>query len=160
MKRNTSFIKKIRQLNEDNVQSLVVEMKQLNLSRYVSEIPTALQEAKFRISDMGVFIAFSSAVHQRYADFSDLLAASFKAEMVSISTSLDSPNEQELLSNYKVFSSFSVSLSVFLFNSYFNALFFSPFSEKTNHSEVVGRDVCMWADSKPRSDILLRPTPL
>ena len=115
VKRNTSFLKKIRQLSEDNYQSLITEMKQLNLSRYVSEIPDAIIEAKIRITDMNGLISFCSAIHERYAEFSDLLAVAFHKELLKISCKPDNPNEVELSTNFKVFFLFCVFFFLLIF---------------------------------------------
>jgi len=75
-KRNTSFIKKLRLLNEDQRESLCLELQQLNLSRYVSEVVNALAEAKLRASDVPTAVAVCSLLHQRYGEFAALLVPS------------------------------------------------------------------------------------
>lgn len=70
IKRNTSFIKKLKEkLGEEQKEALCQELQLLNLSRYVSEVVNAIAEAKLKPSDTGAAVKICSLLHQRYADF-------------------------------------------------------------------------------------------
>ncbi|KAJ3180123.1 hypothetical protein HDU85_004126 [Gaertneriomyces sp. JEL0708] len=71
IKKNTSFIKKIRVgLTLEQVPALAKDIASLKLEKYLSEIVVALAEAKFRSSsDIWAVVQISSLLHQRFADF-------------------------------------------------------------------------------------------
>lgn len=52
IKRNTAVIKKLKQINEEQRESLMDELRSVNLSKFVSEAVTAICEAKLRTSDI------------------------------------------------------------------------------------------------------------
>lgn len=63
-------------LGEQAEEPIVLEIGKLNLTRYISEIAQNLIETKVaKASDVPKFVAVCSAMHQRYAEFSDLLLA-------------------------------------------------------------------------------------
>src|SRR5690349_15955603 len=73
IKRNTSFIKKVKLLSEEQKDSLCQEIQQLNLTRYISEVVNAIAEAKLKPSDTFAAVKVCSLLHQRYADFTPSL---------------------------------------------------------------------------------------
>ena len=52
IKRNTAVIKKLKQINEEQRESLIDELRGVNLSKFVSEAVTAICDAKLRSSDI------------------------------------------------------------------------------------------------------------
>lgn len=52
IKRNTAIIKKLKQINEEQREGLMDELKSVNLSKFVSEAVTAICDAKLRSSDI------------------------------------------------------------------------------------------------------------
>ncbi|TXG71191.1 hypothetical protein EZV62_006126 [Acer yangbiense] len=52
IKRNTAIIKKLKQLNEEQREGLMDELRSANLSKFVSEAVTAICDAKLRSSDI------------------------------------------------------------------------------------------------------------
>ena len=54
--KNTAFIKKLRNLSEENRDQLVRELKCLNLSRYVSEAVSAICEAKLKYTGLNAAV--------------------------------------------------------------------------------------------------------
>lgn len=52
IKRNTAVIKKLKQINEEQREGLLDELKNVNLSKFVSEAVTSICEAKLRTSDI------------------------------------------------------------------------------------------------------------
>ncbi|XP_072958211.1 regulator of nonsense transcripts UPF2 isoform X1 [Typha angustifolia] len=73
IKRNTAVIKKLKQINDEQRDSLIDELKSVNLSKFVSEAVSAICEAKLRTSDMQAAVQVCSLLHQRYKDFSPCL---------------------------------------------------------------------------------------
>lgn len=73
LRRNTAFVKKLRNLTESQKDSLTKDIQSLNLSKYIGEAAAALTEAKLKMSDINCAILICSLLHQRYADFSACL---------------------------------------------------------------------------------------
>jgi len=74
IKKNAAFIKKLRQLGEDNKKQVLDDIKKLNLTKYVSEAVSAIAETPLKASDFSAAVEVCCALHQRYADFAPALA--------------------------------------------------------------------------------------
>ena len=48
---------------------MIDEMKTLNLTKYLTEITTAIVEVKLKVTDIHSIIEICSLLHQRYSDF-------------------------------------------------------------------------------------------
>ncbi|KAK4366545.1 hypothetical protein RND71_014425 [Anisodus tanguticus] len=72
-KRNTAVIKKLKQINEEQREGLMEELRSVNLSKFVSEAVTAICETKLRAADIQAAVQICSLLHQRYKDFSPSL---------------------------------------------------------------------------------------
>ncbi|KAJ6317551.1 hypothetical protein OIU76_013149 [Salix suchowensis] len=73
IKRNTAVIKKLKQINEEQREGLMEDLRNVNLSKFVSEAVTSICDAKLRTSDIQVAVQICSLLHQRYKDFSPSL---------------------------------------------------------------------------------------
>ncbi|EXB30382.1 Regulator of nonsense transcripts 2 [Morus notabilis] len=73
IKRNTAVIKKLKQINEEQREGLLDELRSVNLSKFVSEAVTSICDAKLRTSDIQAAVQICSLLHQRYKDFSPSL---------------------------------------------------------------------------------------
>uniref|UniRef100_A0A6N2LZJ2 MIF4G domain-containing protein n=1 Tax=Salix viminalis TaxID=40686 RepID=A0A6N2LZJ2_SALVM len=73
IKRNTAVIKKLKQINEEQRDGLMEELRNVNLSKFVSEAVTSICDAKLRTSDIQAAVQICSLLHQRYKDFSPSL---------------------------------------------------------------------------------------
>ncbi|PKI43287.1 hypothetical protein CRG98_036373 [Punica granatum] len=73
IKRNTAVIKKLKQINEEQREGLMDELRSVNLSKFVSEAVTAICDAKLRSSDIQAAVQICSLLHRRYKDFSPSL---------------------------------------------------------------------------------------
>ncbi|CAI0442891.1 unnamed protein product [Linum tenue] len=73
IKRNTTVIKKLKQINEEQREGLMEDLRNVNLSKFVSEAVTAICDAKLRSSDIQAAVQICSLLHQRYKDFSPSL---------------------------------------------------------------------------------------
>lgn len=70
LKKNTAFVKKLKQFTTTQLDSLLKDMQSLNLTKYISEVSQALVEAKLKMTDVPAIIHLSSQLHQIYGDFS------------------------------------------------------------------------------------------
>lgn len=70
LKKNTAFVKKLKQFTAAQLDSLLKDMAALNLSKYVSEVAQALVESKLKMTDVPAVIVLSSKLHQTYGEFS------------------------------------------------------------------------------------------
>jgi regulator of nonsense transcripts 2 len=70
LKKNTAFVKKLKQFTAAQLDTLIKDMSTLNLSKYISEVCQSLVEAKIKMSDVPAVITLSSHLHQIYGEFS------------------------------------------------------------------------------------------
>ncbi|KAM7492124.1 hypothetical protein LguiA_035045 [Lonicera macranthoides] len=73
IKRNTAVIKKLKQINEEQREGLMDDLRSVNLSKFVSEAVTAICDAKLKTADVPAAVQICSLLHQRYKDFSPSL---------------------------------------------------------------------------------------
>ncbi|XP_034251967.1 regulator of nonsense transcripts 2 isoform X2 [Thrips palmi] len=73
LKRNSGFVRKLRNFTNAQLEGLVRDMSTLNLSKYLSEAASAIVEAKLKVTDVGAAVVMCSLLHQTYADFAPLL---------------------------------------------------------------------------------------
>lgn len=69
LKKNTAFVKKLKLFTAGQLDALLKDMAALNLTKYISEISSALSEAKIKLTDVNAAVTFCSHLHQIYADF-------------------------------------------------------------------------------------------
>lgn len=69
LKKNTAFVKKLKQFTAAQLDSLLKDMSTLNLTKYISEVSSALSEAKIKLTDVSAAITLCSELHRVYADF-------------------------------------------------------------------------------------------
>lgn len=73
LKKNTAFVKKLKQFTASQLEGLLKDMAGLNLTKYISEVSAAIVEAKLKMSDVGPALTLCSKLHQTYGDFSGSL---------------------------------------------------------------------------------------
>ncbi|KAK9096312.1 hypothetical protein Sjap_021809 [Stephania japonica] len=73
IKHNTTAIKKLKQINEEQKEGIIEELKSINLTKFVSEAVSAICEAKLKTSDIQAAVQICSLLHQRYTEFSPCL---------------------------------------------------------------------------------------
>ncbi|CAH8500026.1 unnamed protein product [Heterobilharzia americana] len=83
LKKNTAFVKKVRNFLDSQKDALLSEFDSLNLSKYVEEVATAIVEAKVKITDIPFMLKLCSAMYQRYSDFGVLFFDAWKKSFSS-----------------------------------------------------------------------------
>ncbi|KAK9871574.1 hypothetical protein WA026_012955 [Henosepilachna vigintioctopunctata] len=73
VKRNTAFVKKIKNFTSSQLEVYLKDMSGLNLSKYISEVAAGLVEAKMKMTDVSAAVKLCSALNQTYVDFSQHL---------------------------------------------------------------------------------------
>lgn len=73
LKKNTAFVKKIKNFSATQLETYLKDMSGLNLSKYISEIAAAIVDAKLKMTDVGGAVKMCSVLHQVYVDFSQHL---------------------------------------------------------------------------------------
>lgn len=71
LKKNTAFVKKIKQFTASQLDPLLKDMSSLNLTKYISEVSSALSEAKLKLTDVNAAVALCSELHKIYAEFAN-----------------------------------------------------------------------------------------
>ncbi len=72
LKRNTTFVKKLKTFSGNQLDVFMKDMVNLNLTKYISEVASALVDAKLKMTDVGPAIKACSFLHQTYAEFPTL----------------------------------------------------------------------------------------
>lgn len=70
LKKNTAFVKKLKQFTAAQIDTLLKDIRELNLTKYISEVCSALLEAKLKMTDIPAAITLCTQMHQIYGDFS------------------------------------------------------------------------------------------
>ncbi|KAK3800761.1 hypothetical protein RRG08_003165 [Elysia crispata] len=83
LKKNTAFIKKLKNLTDAQKDSLSKELLGLNLTKYIGEVAGAIMDAKLKMSDVPCALHICSILHQRYAEFSQALLESFNKYLLN-----------------------------------------------------------------------------
>ncbi|XP_059153524.1 regulator of nonsense transcripts 2-like isoform X2 [Physella acuta] len=83
LKKNTAFIRKLRNMTESQKDSLSKEFLGLNLTKYIEEVAGAIIDAKLKMTDVPCAIYICGLLHQRYADFSHSLIDVFNKNLLS-----------------------------------------------------------------------------
>jgi regulator of nonsense transcripts 2 len=78
LKKNTAFVKKLKQFTASQLDILLKDMKCLNLTKYISEVASAIVEVKLKMSDVHAVIELSSQLHRIYVDFSQTFIESWQ----------------------------------------------------------------------------------
>lgn len=73
LKKNTAFVKKIRNFSGTQIDAYLKEMTGLNLSKYISEIAAAIVDTKLKMTDVSAAVKMCGILHQTYSDFSQHL---------------------------------------------------------------------------------------
>ncbi|XP_050079483.1 regulator of nonsense transcripts 2 [Anopheles maculipalpis] len=73
LKKNTAFVKRLKQFTTQQLPSLMQDVSGLNLTKYISEVSAALVEAKLKMSDIGAVLTLCNHLHRNYADFAQTL---------------------------------------------------------------------------------------
>nr|CAI5856685.1 unnamed protein product [Callosobruchus analis] len=94
LKKNTAFVKKIKNFSSPQIDSYLKDMSSLNLSKYISEVAAAIVEAKLKMTDVPAAVKFCSILHQTYTDFSQSLFDNWqKALTVKVGDKITNPSK-------------------------------------------------------------------
>jgi hypothetical protein len=94
-KKNTTFVKKLRAITEENKESIFQEFFTLNLSRYITEAIAALVEAPIKITQIPTIVKLCSLLHQRYSEFSTAFILALRSTFASAPPVKGAPPETE-----------------------------------------------------------------
>ncbi|XP_050515611.1 regulator of nonsense transcripts 2 [Diabrotica virgifera virgifera] len=95
LKKNTAFVKKIKNFSSSCVEGYLKDMAGLNLSKYISEIAAAIVDSKLKMSDAPAAVKLCSVLHQTYADFSQHLFENWQ-KILTIKVGDKIPNPSKL----------------------------------------------------------------
>lgn len=70
LKKNTAYVKKIRNFSAAQIDAYLKDMASLNLSKYISEVAAAIVDSKLKMTDVQAAVKLCSVLHQTYAEFS------------------------------------------------------------------------------------------
>ncbi|XP_050440654.1 regulator of nonsense transcripts 2 [Adelges cooleyi] len=70
LKKNTAFIRKLKNFPPPQLDQLIKDMNSLNLTKYLSEVVSALTEVKLKMTEIDAMIALCTELNITYSDFS------------------------------------------------------------------------------------------
>uniref|UniRef100_A0A1B6CUR7 Regulator of nonsense transcripts 2 n=1 Tax=Clastoptera arizonana TaxID=38151 RepID=A0A1B6CUR7_9HEMI len=73
LKKNTAYVRKVRNFTATQLDSLIKDMTSLNLSKYISEVAVALVDTKLKLTDVPAAVSLCSELHCTYHEFSKVL---------------------------------------------------------------------------------------
>lgn len=94
LKRNTTFVKKLKNFSAAQLDVLSKDMATLNLTKYVSEVASALVDAKLKMTDVPAALKACSFLHQTYSEFSTHLFENWqKVLSLKVSDKVSNPSK-------------------------------------------------------------------
>jgi hypothetical protein len=85
IKKNEAQIKKMKMMSADKEKEVLKGIKEINMSKFISECVDALLEAKVKSTDVPAMVNVVSAMHQRYADAVKMLIPKLAAVFTKMS---------------------------------------------------------------------------
>lgn len=82
LKKNTAFVKKVKQFTATQLDSFLKDLDGLNLTKYISEVGQGLVEAKLKMTDVMPAIQLCNKFHEIYSDFSSAFFDSWQKVLV------------------------------------------------------------------------------
>jgi len=76
--KNTAFVRKIKTYTESQKSSILKDLESLNLTKYISEVASAITEAKIKMSEVTSLLEICSVLHQKYLEFATFLMEEWK----------------------------------------------------------------------------------
>ncbi|XP_050522449.1 regulator of nonsense transcripts 2 [Daktulosphaira vitifoliae] len=70
LKKNTAFIRRLKNFPPPQLDQLLKDMNSLNLTKYLSEVVSALTEIKLKMTEIDAMIALCTELNITYSDFS------------------------------------------------------------------------------------------
>lgn len=72
LKKNTAFIRKLKNFPPPQLDQLLKDMNSLNLTKYLSEVVSALTEIKLKMTEIDAMILLCTQLNVTYSDFSKI----------------------------------------------------------------------------------------
>ncbi|VVC45360.1 Armadillo-type fold,Up-frameshift suppressor 2,MIF4G-like, type 3 [Cinara cedri] len=72
LKKNTAFIRKLKNFPPPQLDQLIKDMNSLNLTKYLSEVVSALTEIKLKMTEIDAMIILCTQLNTTYSDFSKI----------------------------------------------------------------------------------------
>ncbi|KAJ8931717.1 hypothetical protein NQ314_015335 [Rhamnusium bicolor] len=94
LKKNTAFVKKIKNFSSAQVETYLKDMSTLNLSKYISEIAAAIVDSKLKMTDVPAAVKLCSILHQTYTEFSQHLFENWQKTLaIKIGEKIPNPSK-------------------------------------------------------------------
>lgn len=103
IKKTTAFLRKLKSISDSTKTSLLKDIHTLNLTRYLSEVASAIAEAKLsKASDIRAAVEIASIVHQRYEGFAEQLGVLLVKELEVSKSLRESEDRKKVASRLRV----------------------------------------------------------
>lgn len=102
IKKNSAFVKKLRNLTESQRDSILKELTSINLKKYISEVASSIVDAKIKMSDVNLALKVCSQLHRMYPDFSPQLLELWTKQLPKKPSDLTSVNASKLRTDLRM----------------------------------------------------------
>ena len=102
IKRNSAFVKKLKNLTETTKDAVLKDITSLNLSKYLTEVVAALVDLKLKASEIGMYLEICSRIHRMYPEFQALFMEQWQRSLPK--TSQEITNYTKLRNDLRIFS--------------------------------------------------------
>lgn len=104
VKRNSAFVKRLRtNLSESSRDSILKELSVLNVSKFITEVTSALIESKIKMTDVPLMLSIAGHLNQRYPDFGPSFLDAWTKVLPRKGTDLQSINVSKLRVDVRLF---------------------------------------------------------
>lgn len=102
IKKNSAFVKKLRNLTESQRESILKELSCINLKKYISEVASSIVDAKIKMSDVNLALKVSSQLNRLYPDFAPQLMEIWSKQLPKKPSDLASVNASKLRTDLRL----------------------------------------------------------
>ena len=102
IKKNSAFVKKLKNLTETTKDNVLKDIASLNLSKYLTEVVAALVDLKLKASEIAMYLDICSKLHRMYNEFQALFLEQWQKSLPK--TSQEITNYSKLRNDLRIFS--------------------------------------------------------
>eukprot|EP00850_Spirogloea_muscicola_P006728 SM000032S12112 [mRNA] locus=s32:567211:573564:- [translate_table: standard] len=140
IKRNTAVIKKLRQVSEEQRESLLEELKAVNLSKFLSEAVIALCEARLKAADIHAAAQVCVYMHQQYKDFTPALIPSLVKVIIPIGKSGTEDGQADALNTVRKRGALRLLTELYFLGLYDDAAILVAVSKELSSRDIMKSD--------------------
>lgn len=104
IKKNSAFVKKLKNLTDSSKDSILKDISTLNLSKYLTEVVAALVDLKIKTSEISTYLEICSKLHRMYPDFRALFLDHWQKNLPKTLPDITIQSLSKLRNDLRIFS--------------------------------------------------------